>query len=202
MWSQRLGGLRMVASACPWLHCTRVYDSLGLVNLCQMPFWLGVACRPKALVAVVYVTLVRRYATWAALGGITDLHDSVAAAAGLPQVDSYNMWPMLSGSNGTSPRSEIVVGSHVGGDEAGGTTTVVAALIRPPWKLIVGEGPGDILDMAGLDGRAKSQHKCSSRVEELDPMLWPHRADRVSLRYSRRPTRDSECRNGERGEVE
>eukprot|EP01043_Picozoa_sp_COSAG02_P052342 COSAG02_NODE_5622_length_4175_cov_13.084642_3_plen_207_part_00 len=115
-----------------------------------MPFWLGVACHPKVLVG--YVTLVRRYATWAALGGITDLYDSVAAAAGLPQVDSYNMWPMLSGSNGTSPRSEIVIGSHIGGDEAGGTTTVVAALIRPPWKLIIGEGPGDILDMAGWAG--------------------------------------------------
>ena len=64
-------------------------------------------------------------------------------------------------SYGTSPRTEIVVGSNVGGDESGRTSgvTTVAALIRPPWKLLLGEGPGDILDMAGHPGpqvRARS----------------------------------------------
>ncbi len=93
-------------------------------------------------------------ATWAHLGGVLDITDHKAEAAGLPPVDSLNMWPMISGANGTSPRTEIVVGSNVGGDESGRTSgvTTVAALIRPPWKLILGEGPGDILDMAGHPG--------------------------------------------------
>jgi arylsulfatase B len=41
-----------------------------------------------------------------------------------------------------------------GGDESGRTSgvTTIAALIRPPWKLLLGEGPGDILDMAGHPG--------------------------------------------------
>ena len=100
-------------------------------------------------------------ATWAHLGGVTDITDHKAAAAGLPPVDSLNMWPLISGSNGTSPRTEIVVGSNVGGDESGRTSgvTTVAALIRPPWKILLGEGPGDILDMAGHPGpqvRARS----------------------------------------------
>jgi hypothetical protein len=92
------------------------------------------------------------YATWAALGGISDLYDPVAAAAGLRQPDSFNMWPMLSGTNGTSPRVEVVIGSNVGGDEIKSGATAVAALIRPPWKIILGEGPGDILDMACWTG--------------------------------------------------
>ncbi len=93
-------------------------------------------------------------ATWAHLGGVADITDHKAAAAGLPPVDSLNMWPLISGANGTSPRTEIVVGSNVGGDESGRTSgvTTVAALIRPPWKLLLGEGPGDILDMAGHPG--------------------------------------------------
>ena len=64
------------------------------------------------------------------------------------------MWPMISGENGTSPRHQIVAGSNVGGDEQGRTSaaTAVGALIRPPWKIILGEGPGDILDMAGWPG--------------------------------------------------
>ena len=68
--------------------------------------------------------------------------------------DSLNMWPMISGENGTSPRHQIVAGSNVGGDEQGRTSaaTAVGALIRPPWKIILGEGPGDILDMAGWPG--------------------------------------------------
>ena len=70
------------------------------------------------------------------------------------RLTATDMWPMISGANGTSPRREIVIGSNVGGDEEGRTSgvTTVAALIRPPWKIILGEGPGDILDMAAHPG--------------------------------------------------
>jgi arylsulfatase A-like enzyme len=46
------------------------------------------------------------YGTLAELAGV-DPTDPVAAAAGLPPVDSVNVWPMLSGANATSPRAEI-----------------------------------------------------------------------------------------------
>jgi arylsulfatase I/J len=47
-----------------------------------------------------------RYATFAALAGV-DATDERAAAAGLPAVDSLNLWPYLSGQAGSSPRTEI-----------------------------------------------------------------------------------------------
>lgn len=35
-----------------------------------------------------------------AIAGV-DPHDAASAAAGLPQIDSINMWPLLSGTNVT-----------------------------------------------------------------------------------------------------
>jgi arylsulfatase B len=52
------------------------------------------------------------YGTFCALAGV-DPTDEVAAAAGLPPVESVNVWPLVSGANGTSPRSEIPVGPQV-----------------------------------------------------------------------------------------
>jgi arylsulfatase I/J len=49
------------------------------------------------------------YATLCALAGV-DAFDARAAAAGLPPIDSLNLWPLLSGANATSPRTEIVLG--------------------------------------------------------------------------------------------
>ena len=50
-----------------------------------------------------------RYATFAALAGVTNLYDHRAATAGLPQPDGLDMWPMVSGANVTSPRVEVVL---------------------------------------------------------------------------------------------
>lgn len=50
-----------------------------------------------------------RYATFCALAGV-DPTDTRAAAAGLPPIDSLNLWPLISGANPTSPRSEVVLG--------------------------------------------------------------------------------------------
>lgn len=46
-----------------------------------------------------------------------------------------------------------MLGSDVGG-ESGRTSgaTLVGGLIRPPYKIIVGDGPGNTLDMAGWPG--------------------------------------------------
>ena len=53
-----------------------------------------------------YVALADWYATFCALAGV-DPTDEKAQAAKLPPVDGLNMWPMLSGQNMTSPRTEI-----------------------------------------------------------------------------------------------
>lgn len=87
------------------------------------------------------------YATLAALAG-EDPTDHAAAAAGLPSIDSHNLAPMIFGVNATSPRTRLEIGSNLGGDEANRTSgpTVVGGIIRPPYKIIVGDGPGNVLD--------------------------------------------------------
>ena len=59
------------------------------------------------------------WATFAALAG-TDPTDHRAAAAGLPPLDGLDMWPMLSGANETSPRTEVVF-TPLSGDRFNGT---------------------------------------------------------------------------------
>ena len=67
---------------------------------------------------------------------------------------------LLSGSTKASPRTQVAIGSNLGGDEhydpSGRTEagmTTVAGLLRPPYKLLLGLGlPGDIMDMAGHPG--------------------------------------------------
>ena len=71
------------------------------------------------------------YATYCALGGGSAAFcaaDAAAAASGLPPVDSVNLWPLLSGANGTSPRSEVPI------DVVGASTGIVTAR----WKFLAG----------------------------------------------------------------
>ena len=63
------------------------------------------------------------YATLAGLAGV-DTHDAKAAAQGLPPVSSHDLWPMLSGRNLTSPRTELPISAN--------TLTV------GDWKVITG----------------------------------------------------------------
>ena len=83
-----------------------------------------------------------------------DPTDTRAAKANLPPIDSVDLWPLISGTNSTSPRAELHIGSNSGGDESGRTSgiTLVGGLIVPPYKILVGDGPGSILDMAGWPG--------------------------------------------------
>ncbi|XP_065179088.1 arylsulfatase B-like [Sycon ciliatum] len=53
-----------------------------------------------------YIALADWYATFCSLAGV-DKHDTRAEAAKLPAVDGLDMWPVLSGQNMTSPRTEI-----------------------------------------------------------------------------------------------
>ena len=62
-------------------------------------------------------------ATLCALIG-ADPADARAAAAGLPAVDSLNVWPLISGASSASPRTEVPIAP--------------STLISWPWKLLTG----------------------------------------------------------------
>ena len=53
-----------------------------------------------------YIHITDWYATFCALAGV-DPTDEAAAKAKLPPIDSMNMWPLISGDNSTSPRTDI-----------------------------------------------------------------------------------------------
>merc|ERR1712039_817711 len=79
------------------------------------------------------------FATIAGLAGVQDITDHRAAAAGLPPVDSLDMWPLISGNIQVSPRVELAIGDptnqlnpHVV------SPTLVGGLIQGKYKLIVG----------------------------------------------------------------
>lgn len=79
------------------------------------------------------------YTTFCALAGV-DPADSKAAAAGLPPVDGLNMWPLLSGQNSTSPRTEVWLGAAFPFPGANTGDTIIQGLITSDgYKLIVGQ---------------------------------------------------------------
>ena len=55
-----------------------------------------------------YIHLADWYATFCGLAGV-DPTDDVAASAGLPSIDSLDMWPLISGQTSTSPRTDIPI---------------------------------------------------------------------------------------------
>lgn len=84
------------------------------------------------------------YVTFCGLAGI-DAKDHAAEAAGLPPVECFNVWPVVSGENNTSPRREIILA-----DGASFNTTKRSAgfgLISGDYKLLVG-----IIRFAGWTG--------------------------------------------------
>jgi arylsulfatase I/J len=52
------------------------------------------------------IALADYYATFAFFAGV-DPTDHVATEAGLPPIDSLNLWPYLSGAQTSSPRTEL-----------------------------------------------------------------------------------------------
>ena len=71
------------------------------------------------------------YVTYCMLGGGSEEEckaDPSAAAAGLPPVDGLDLWPLLSGATGVSPRTEVAV--DIKGDSL--------CLIQGQYKLLVG----------------------------------------------------------------
>lgn len=64
------------------------------------------------------------YGTFCKMAGV-DPTDSKAAAAGLPPVDSLDLWPVLSGASPTSPRTELPISAQT--------------LIQGQWKFMQGK---------------------------------------------------------------
>ena len=90
--------------------------------------WLAGGVLPEAVRGSVQPGLVH-CADWLATlcglaGGANCTADARAAAAGLPAIDSLDMWPLLSGANATSPRTEFAASAHT--------------LVTPRFKLIEG----------------------------------------------------------------
>ena len=70
-----------------------------------------------------YIHLADWYATFCALAGV-DPTDERAAKANLPPIDSMNMWPLISGQNSTSPRTDVPASNR--------------SLISGDYKILVG----------------------------------------------------------------
>jgi len=102
------------------------------------------------------------YATLAALAAVSP-YDDAAAAAGLPPIDSFDFWPLLSGATTEAPRQQLVLGSSAActDTESGVGRTIpedacseatgrpmmdspaaVVGIIELPWKLLLGQYGG------------------------------------------------------------
>ena len=77
------------------------------------------------------------YRTLLGLAGV-DAEDARAAAAGLPPVEGYDLWPLLSGANATAPRTEVWLGSSGPVNGAGGSAGVGAGAGATPAAFIQG----------------------------------------------------------------
>jgi len=76
------------------------------------------------------------YGTFCAMADI-DVTDALAAEAGLPPVDSVNLWPLLSGADTAEPHDAIpVVVDHTTNPLLGGGN--VSALLMGNYKLLIG----------------------------------------------------------------
>lgn len=69
-----------------------------------------------------------------------DPTDDAAARAGLPPVEGYDMWPLISGAVSASPRSEVWLGSGGLGDEDTSAHPLVQGLLRADgYKILIGK---------------------------------------------------------------
>lgn len=88
-----------------------------------------------------YATLWDWYATFCAFAGV-DAADRRAAAAGLPPIDSHDLSALVMGTNTTSPRTEIPLGTPVTASDIPHDLEAVGSLnglIQGDWKLIQGK---------------------------------------------------------------
>lgn len=78
------------------------------------------------------------YPTFCGLAKV-DPTDTRAAAAGLPPIDGHDLWPLLSGANSTSPRTEVWLGTTSEYNQGSGNTTVQGIIdATTGYKLVTG----------------------------------------------------------------
>jgi arylsulfatase I/J len=107
------------------------------------------------------------YATFASLAGV-DPTDEKAAKAGLPPIDSVNLWPLLSGNTEKSPRDHLLLSSTKNGyNGRKNGDTVVAGIIAPPLKIVLGQFPGDKEPFAAWFSKVDSPNVSSPHDKEL-----------------------------------
>jgi arylsulfatase I/J len=80
------------------------------------------------------------YTTFCSLAGV-DPFDEKGALYGLPPVEGLDLWPLLSGINKTSPRTEVVIGGDTT-DGSDGATLVVGIIRSDGYKLLIGNTTG------------------------------------------------------------
>jgi hypothetical protein len=84
------------------------------------------------------------WATFSALGGASPM-DLKSDVFGLSDIDSHNVWPLISGAATKSPRKRLIIGapSVTTATAATGAAllmhTVVQGIIEPPYKLLLGD---------------------------------------------------------------
>jgi arylsulfatase I/J len=107
------------------------------------------------------------YATFASLAGV-DPTDKKAAKAGLPPIDSVNLWPLLSGNAKSSPRDVLLLGSTENGyNGRKNGKTVVAGIIAPPLKIVLGQSPGNKEPFAAWFSKEDSPNASSPKDNVL-----------------------------------
>jgi arylsulfatase I/J len=79
------------------------------------------------------------FATVASLAGVTDIEDHRGTSAGLPPVDSKDMWPLIIGRVNASPRQELAIGDTESTNPHMPSRTVMGGLLQGRHKLLVGK---------------------------------------------------------------
>ena len=79
------------------------------------------------------------FATYSGIAGV-DPRDARAAAAGLPPIDSFNQWPLISGAlpPNATVRTEIAIGDTTATSPNGDGDAIVGGLIQGGYKLLLG----------------------------------------------------------------
>ena len=120
-------------------------------SLLATPFQGGI--RANAFISGGFLPAIRRgnvesslievadwYTTFCNLAGV-DPTDSRAALYDLPPVEGLDQWPLISGSNSTAPRTEVVIGGDTT-DGSDGATLVVGIIRSDGFKLLIGNITG------------------------------------------------------------
>jgi len=97
------------------------------------------------------ISIADWYVTLATVAGVPDpTADPVAAAGGIPPIDGLDMWPLISGNNLTSPRTEIPVTRN--------------ALISGQYKYLVGQLPYAVWTGPSYPNASSAGHDPSGTV--------------------------------------